>query len=631
MSIAAQTSSTSDAMTRNAFDTRTDALFEQLRQQGLWKHLQVLDSPMDAVVKLRQGDGTFRDTLCFCSNNYLGLANHPEVIEAGVKGLREYGAGTASVRFICGTFSPHETLEREIARYMGTEASYTFVSAWTANEAVFPTLCEPGDIIISDELNHACIIDAIRLATVIKKGLHKAVYRNNVMRGERSLHSALEAARANPEVTGQIWVVTDGVFSMEGSIADLPAMRALCDQYGAMLVVDDSHGHGVMGKLGRGTHEHWGMADDLGSPSLREGRFAPDQINAICDGSVRTTRPNGFVARDPYPPGMYGSFSDLIRRDRNLPHLTLPEASYFVTWKTVEGVVLNDAEQRLVLDSLLHFDGDRARTFAACVMNNHVHWLVRPLNGQTLPSLVESVKRFSARSINKDRGAEGRFWSPESFDYIVRDGNDFADVVQYIVKNPVAAGIVARASDYRNVFVSMGAGDQTPLSERGGTQRQTGRVDLFTGTLGKALGGGAGGFVAGSQRAIDLIVQRGRPTLFSNALPVTVAMSAQKAIEITLREPQRVQRLKDNVVYARAKMKDAGFNVLESPTAICPVIVHDTAKAIAMSKRLLELGVFVIGFGYPVVPEGHARLRCQISAAHTTEHIDELVAAMKKL
>lgn len=411
------------------FDTRTDALFEQLREQGLWKHLQVLDSPMDASVKLRQPDGTFRDTLCFCSNNYLGLANHPEVIEAGIKALREYGAGTASVRFICGTFSPHETLEREIARYMGTEASYTFVSAWTANEAVFPTLCDAGDIIISDELNHACIIDSIRLATTIKKGVHKAVYRNNVLEGEKSLRAALEGARANKDVTGQIWVVTDGVFSMEGSIADLPAMRKLCDEFGAMLVVDDSHGHGVMGKLGRGTHEHWEMIDAVGQA-----------------------------------------------------------------------------------------------------------------------------------------GGGGK-----------------------------------------------------------------GRVDLFTGTLGKALGGGAGGFVAGSRRAIDLIIQRGRPTLFSNALPVTVACSAQKAIEITLREPQRVQRLKDNVAYARTKLKAAGFNVLESPTAICPIIVHDTAKAIAMSKRLLELGVFVIGFGYPVVPEGHARLRCQISAAHTHQHIDELVAALKKL
>lgn len=422
------------------FHTRTDALFTKLREDRVWKELQTLEGPMDARVRMKFGDGpsaTHRDVLCFCSNNYLGLANHPEVIEAGVKALKDYGAGTASVRFICGTFSPHWDLEREIARLMGTESSYSFVSAWTANEAVFPTLCEPGDIIISDELNHACIIDSIRLATTIKKGLHKAVYTNNKLEGERSLHAALEAARNNPEVTGQIWVVTDGVFSMEGSIADLPAMRKLCDQYGALLVVDDSHGHGVMGKLGRGTHEHFGMVGAL-----------------------------------------------------------------------------------------------------------------------------QSSNQQSSKQQSKP-----------------------------------AAGF----------------------------------VDIFTGTLGKALGGGAGGFVAASDQVIQLLIQRGRPTLFSNALPVTIAASAKKAIEIMLREPQRVQRLKDNTAYARKKIKEAGFNVLESPTAICPIIVHDTAKAIAMSKRLLELGVFVIGFGYPVVPEGHARLRCQISAAHTTQDIDELVGALKKL
>ncbi len=405
------------------FASRTDNLFTQLRTDGLWKELQTIQGPMDAEITLIR-NGKPQKVLCFCSNNYLGLANHPEVVEAGTKALRDYGAGTASVRFICGTFSPHWELERTIARYMGTQASYSFVSAWTANEAVFPTLCEPGDIIISDELNHACIIDSIRLATTIKKGIHKAVYRNNVLEGEKSLRAALQAARENKDVTGQIWVVTDGVFSMEGSIADLPAMRKLCDEYNAMLVVDDSHGHGVMGALGRGTHEHWGLID-------------------------------------------------------------------------------------------------------------------------------------------------------------------------------------------------------------GGTS--SGRIDIFTGTLGKALGGGAGGFVAASQQVIDLLIQRGRPTLFSNALPVTIAASAQKAIEITMREPQRVQRLKDNVKYAREKLKTGGFDVLPSPTAICPIIVHDTAKAIAMSKRLLDLGIFVIGFGYPVVAEGHARLRCQISAAHTTQHIDALVGALKKL
>jgi glycine C-acetyltransferase len=427
MPASAQSQNHPRAATARVFETRTDALFAQLRRDGLWKELKTIEGPMDAIVKIRGEDGRFHEKICFCSNNYLGLANHPEVIEAGHKGLRDYGAGTASVRFICGTFTPHEQIERDIARFMGTESSYTFVSAWTSNEAVFPTLCEPGDTIISDELNHACIIDSIRLATTIKKGVHKAVYRNNVLtrtQGERSLEEALHAARANPDATGQIWVVTDGVFSMEGSIADLPTMRKLCDEFGAMLVVDDSHGHGVMGHRGRGTHEHWGMIEGGSHP---------------------------------------------------------------------------------------------------------------------------------------------------------------------------------------------------------------GRIDIFTGTLGKALGGGAGGFVAASRRVTDLLIQRGRPTLFSNALPVTIALSASKAIEIIEREPQRVARLRDNVVYARKMIKEAGFNVLESPTAICPIIVHDTAKAIAMSKRLLELGVFVIGFGYPVVPEGHARLRCQVSAAHTREHIDALVGALKKL
>jgi glycine C-acetyltransferase len=397
---------------RNVFDVRSEGILEALKKGGQYKFLQTIEGPMGATVRVKG----YGECLCFCSNNYLGLADHPEVVEAGLKGLREYGAGTASVRFICGTFSPHLELEKRIASLMGTEASYTFVSCWNANEAVFATLCEPGDLIISDELNHASIIDAIRLATVIKKGVLKGVYKNNSIEG---LEQRLQEARANKEVTGQIWVVTDGVFSMEGSIADLPAMRRLCDEYGALLVVDDSHGHGVMGKTGRGTHEHWGMGD--------------------------------------------------------------------------------------------------------------------------------------------------------------------------------------------------------------------GEVDVFTGTLGKALGGGAGGFVAGPQRVIDLIIQRGRPTLFSNALPVTVACSANKAIEILQREPQRVAKLRDNVAYARRKIKEAGFDVLESPTAILPIIVHDTAKAIAMSRRLLELGVFVIGFGYPVVPEGHARLRVQISAAHETSHIDGLVAALKKL
>ena len=242
------------------FDTRTDETLQMLADSGQYKHLQMLDSPMDAVVKMRQADGSYKDTLCFCSNNYLGLANHPEVIEAGIEGLRKYGAGTASVRFICGTFEPHEKLEETIARYMGTESSYTFVSCWTANEALYPTFAEAGDLLLSDELNHACIIDGIRLATVIKKGVHKGVYKHS---DTDSLRERLQAAKDNPEITGQVWVITDGVFSMEGDIAKLPELRALCDEFGAMLVVDDSHGHGVMGETGRGTHEHYDMVGDV--------------------------------------------------------------------------------------------------------------------------------------------------------------------------------------------------------------------------------------------------------------------------------------------------------------------------------------------------------------------------------
>ena len=394
------------------FEHRAAGILADLAASGQLKHLQLIDSPMDAVISLRE----YGEVVCLCSNNYLGLANHPDVIEAGIEGLRTYGAGTASVRFICGTFACHETLEATIARFHGVEAAYSFTSCWTANEAAFPTLCEPGDIIISDALNHASIIDGVRLAATMKKGIFKTIYAHSCM---ESLREKLSAARNNPEMTGQAWVITDGVFSMEGDIANLPAIRKICDEFGAMLVVDDSHGTGVMGATGRGTHEHWGMSSS--------------------------------------------------------------------------------------------------------------------------------------------------------------------------------------------------------------------EIDLYTSTLGKALGGGAGGYLAGSRTMIDLLVQRARPTLFSNALPSTVACSAEKAISILMAEPERVQRLRDNVASAREGIRSTGFEVLESPTAICPIIVHDTAKAIAMSKRLLELGVFVIGFGFPVVPEGEARLRVQISAGHDQGHIDRLVEALKTI
>lgn len=394
------------------FNQRTARVLESLRESGQFKHLQMLEGPMDAVTPIRG----YGDCVVFCSNNYLGLANHPAVVAAGIKGLREWGAGTASVRFICGTFTPHETLENTIAEFLGVEAAYTFASCWNANEAIFPTLCEPEDCIISDELNHASIIDGVRLTTTIKKGIHKTVFKHSDM---EALRSKLQGAQDNAEITGACWVVTDGVFSMEGDIANLPEIRKLCTEFGAVLVVDDSHGTGVMGETGRGTHEYYNMA-----------------------------------------------------------------------------------------------------------------------------------------------------------------GNE---------------------------------------------------IDFYTGTLGKALGGAAGGYVAGSRAGIDLLVQRGRPTLFSNALPVSVACSANAAIRTLMAEPERVQKLRDNTDYVRVGIKAVGFDVLESPTAICPIIVHDTAKAIAMSKRLLELGVFVIGFGFPVVKEGEARLRVQISAGHEKEHLNKLLDALRQL
>ena len=398
--------------TSSTFIDRSSAILAHLEETGQLKQLQTIESPMGPRISIR-GRG---EVDCFCSNNYLGLANHPDVVEAGIQGLRKYGAGTSSVRFICGTFSPHEALEERIASFLGVEASYTFVSCWNATEATFPTLCQDGDVIVSDALNHACIIDSMRLTTAIHRGVSKCIYTHSDM---ESLRNALMTAMQKRSDEGAIFVITDGVFSMEGDIALLPEIRSLCDEFGAVLVVDDSHGTGVMGETGRGTHEHYGMA-----------------------------------------------------------------------------------------------------------------------------------------------------------------GSD---------------------------------------------------IDIFTGTLGKALGGGAGGYVAGKREVVELLVQRGRPTLFSNALPVTVACSAKAAIDTLDNNPSLVQKLRDNVAAARAGIADVGFDVLESPTAICPIIVGKTATAIKMSNALLDLGVFAIGFGYPVVPEGTARIRVQISAAHETEHIDRLCGALKKL
>jgi glycine C-acetyltransferase len=301
----------------------------------------------------------------FCSNNYLGLAQHPAVIEAGRDGLRRYGAGTASVRFICGSFTCHRELEQRIAGLLGTESALTYVSCWNANEGLLTNLVQEGDALISDELNHASIIDACRLA----RQAIRAVYPHSDMAALATKLSGYSADRVKI-------VVTDGVFSMEGDIARLPELVATCRRHGASLVVDDSHGVGVLGSRGRGVHEYFG-----------------------------------------------------------------------------------------------------------------------------LPA----------------RGPDG--------------------------------------------------------------------VDIFTGTLGKSLGGAAGGYVAGPADVIEYLIQRSRPQLFSNALPPTVACSAAKAIDILEQEPERVARLHANVARMRDGLRSLGYDVLESPTAILPILIGDTARAIQLSNR----------------------------------------------
>jgi glycine C-acetyltransferase len=400
---------------------------DELRASGTYKVLRHLTAPMGPVTTI-EGLG---EVLVFCSNNYLGLAAHPEVVQAGVDGLKKYGAGTSSVRFICGTFACHRELEERIAAFLGTEAALTYVSCWNANEALLPNLVEPGDVILSDELNHASIIDAGRLA---RRATRKVFPHSDMQALETAFTEPVDAALRDANSRSRSdratllrdapvkVVVTDGVFSMEGDVARLPELVALCRRFDATLVVDDSHGTGVLGRGGRGVHEHFGL------------------------------------------PG---------------------------------------------------------------------------------------------------RAPEG--------------------------------------------------------------------VDIFTGTLGKALGGAAGGYVAGPREVIDYLTQRSRPQLFSNALPPTVACSASKALEILEREPERVARLHANVERMRSGLRSLGYEALESPTAILPIIVGDTARAIRLSERLLEKGVFVIGFGFPVVPEGTARLRIQMSAAHTDAQIDRALEAFASL
>lgn len=379
---------------------------DQFRRDGVYKRLNFLQSPPAARVRM-EGRG---EVIVLSSNNYLGLSAQPEVVAAGKAALDRYGAGTASVRFICGTFDIHRDLEAACARLVGTPASLSFVSCWNANEAVPATLLGEDDFVVSDQLNHASIIDAVRLAKAITK-CQTAVYRHADL---ADLEEKLKAARDRRTRM----VITDGIFSMEGSIAPLPDIAEICRRHRAVLVVDDSHATGVLGATGRGTAEHFGMV---------------------------------------------------------------------------------------------------------------------------------------------------------------------------------------------------------------------GQVDIITSTLGKALGGAAGGFVAGSAAVCDYLTQRARPQLFSNALPATVAASALASVEFLEKHPERVTTLRDNAAYFRDRLLALGFRPLPGQTPIIPVILGETAQAIEMSRLLLEEGVFVTGFGFPVVPQGQARIRCQISADHTRADMDQALDAMARI
>ena len=376
---------------------------ETLREAGTYKRFNTLTSPQGPVVEMA-GRG---EIVVLSSNNYLGLAARPEVIEAGIDGLRRYGAGTGSVRFICGTFEPHLDLERELADLVGTEAALSYVSCWNANEAAIPTLVDESTVILSDALNHASIIDAIRLS----RPARKVIYAHSSM-------EELEAGLASCEPGQRKLVITDGVFSMEGDLARLPEIVELAKAHGAVVLVDDSHGTGVLGETGRGIAEHFGLL---------------------------------------------------------------------------------------------------------------------------------------------------------------------------------------------------------------------GEIDVVTSTLGKALGGAAGGFVAASEEVCDLLAQRSRPQLFSNALPPTVACSALEAVRVLRREPELVAILRERSETFRTRLREIGYAPLDGEAAIIPIIVGETSFAIRMSERLLDEGVFVTGFGFPVVPEGTARIRVQMSAALEDEQVERALDAFARV
>ncbi len=371
---------------------------QTLRETGLFKPERVITTAQQAVIGVQNG----QQVINFCANNYLGLANHPALIQAAHEALDKYGYGMASVRFICGTQTVHKELEHRISQFLGTEDTILYPSAFDANGGLFETILTEQDAVISDALNHASIIDGIRLSKA-----QRFRYANNDMADLESKLIDARGARAK-------LIATDGVFSMDGTIASLDQICDLADKHGAMVMVDDCHATGFMGAKGRGSHE------------------------------------------------------------------------------------------------------------------------------------------------------------------------------------------------YRDVV---------------------GRIDVLTGTLGKALGGASGGYASGRKEIVDWLRQRSRPYLFSNTVAPVIAATSIKVLDLLQSSDDLRTRLQENSRYFRKGMEDAGFTLVPGEHPIIPVMLGDAKLASAMAEQLLEHGIYVIGFSFPVVPQGKARIRTQMSAGHTREHLDKAIAA----
>ncbi|MEY3375607.1 MAG: glycine C-acetyltransferase [Pseudomonadota bacterium] len=373
---------------------------EEIKKAGLWKTERIINSDQKSKIQLSDN----QEVINMCANNYLGLANNPEVIQAAKDGLDRWGFGLASVRFICGTQTLHKTLEAKVSEFLGTEDTILYAACFDANGGLFETILTADDAVISDELNHASIIDGIRLCKA-----QRYRYKNNDM---NDLRAKLEEAKKNK--ARRILITTDGVFSMDGTIAQLDKICDLADEFDAMVHHDDCHATGFMGKTGRGIHEYCNVID---------------------------------------------------------------------------------------------------------------------------------------------------------------------------------------------------------------------RVDIITSTFGKALGGATGGFTSGRKEIIDMLRQRSRPYLFSNTLAPNICTASLKVFEMLKKSTALRDTLEKNVHYFRAGMQKAGFDVSDGDHPIVPIMLGDANIAQSMSKKLLEKGIFAIGFFYPVVPQGKARIRTQISAAHTFEDLDKAIDA----